>query len=365
MENSDGFKYAQVFASQSNYTITQYINDISNIYKSGTGYPDIYAFSLFFWLGLFTNNPQIFHLVTAAVYFTVMVNLVGSVYDTSSKGTSKPVIWFLIGLIFVINLSSGMNGVRWPLAMMLFLFGSFKVVTTGKIKYMFLAGATIFVHFILLYAFIFLLFYYFTYKYYNPIYAYIFLIVVLLATTFLTQFIQQNAFVFGEAYEEKIIGFATNESYKASREDHLIDLHWYIQFDRYSTYFFAAFSLILIALLKRKFKFNQTAKQLEYFAFLMLGASVISGALVDVTSNRYYLLANATTLIFLYYLSSINSKNKIFTWLKVIYIPIVILHIFIMFRSDLYTISPFLVFGNPILILFLDTKDSIQSIITG
>jgi hypothetical protein len=48
-----------------------------------------------------------------------------------------------------------------------------------------------------------------------------------------------------------------------------------------------------------------------------------------------------------------------------LYIPIFIIHVLVVFRADLYTVSPWLIFGNPVLMWLLETTGSIQELILG
>jgi hypothetical protein len=365
ISNSDGERYGQNFKLQKDYSFSQYTYDITHIYDAKTVYPDVYAFSLFYFLGLITNNPQFFYAVTALIYFIVFISLLGVVYDETKAIGNKPIVWFFIGLIFLMNFSSGMNGVRWPLAMMVFLLGSFKLLAKNNIKYLMLAGIAVFIHFAMLYAFFFLIIYYLTLRFYKPVFVYIFLGIALFSSALLTDLIQQNTGFFGEAYQDRVVIYSSNELYKEGRDQHLKNWHWYVQLNLLAKTYYPLIALIVIALVKRKIFFNHTATRIEYFAYLMMGASLISGKLVDTISNRYILIANGITFILLYYLSALNPKNLIFRSLFLFYLPFSILNILVSLRVDLNTISPLLLFGNPLLMLLIQVDESIQTLLLG
>lgn len=365
INDSDGDRYGQSFEQQENYSFSQYTYNIAHMYDANSRYPDVYTYSLFYFLGLLSKNSLLFHAITALVYFLFFITLLGSVFDEARKTGRQPILWFFIGLVFLINLSAGINGIRWPLALMVFLLGSFKLLTKNDYRFLLLAGLSVFIHFAIMYAFIFLVIYYFTVRFYKPVYVYAFLALALLSTTLFSGFIQEYAGFFGKVYEEKVLSYSVNELYKANREAHLERWNWYVQINRFSTYYFSIVALIVIAVVKHKIRFNQTATQMEYFTLLMLSASIISGELVDTISNRYYLIANGSTMIFLYYLSALNYKNIVLRRLANVYIPFLILNILIILRGDLYTISPLLVIGNPILSLFVQSEVSIQTLLLG
>lgn len=363
--DSDGDRYGQSFKAQREYSFAQYMYDITHIYDKDTKYPDVYAFSLFFFLGKISNNSQLFYAFTSLIYFLVFIALLASVYDSSKHAGGKGIKWFFVGLVFIVNLSSGMNGVRWPLALMVFLFYSFKLLTKGNIKYLWLAGLSVFIHFAILYAFLFLIVYYISVKYYRPVYVYVFLGISILAGFIFLNVIQENIAFFGGAYEDRVMGYTGNELFKLNRESHVGRWNWYVQLNLFSKRTFPLIVLIIIAVFRRTLRYDQTARNLEYFAYLMMGASMISGEFIDSISNRYSNISLGITLIFLYYLSCLNNKNIILQRLKYGYIPLLVLQILITLRGDLYTVSPILLIGNPVIMVFVQMQESIQTIILG
>lgn len=363
--DSDGDRYGKRFEQQGIYPFSKYFHDIKHIYEPETQYPDIYAFSLFYFIGKLSSNKQFFYAVTALLYFIVFISLVGAIYDESKKMNGKPLIWFILGVIFLLNFSSGMNGVRWPMALMVFLYSSVKLIYTKKLKYLLLAASSVFIHFAILYSFLFLVVYISTFKFYKPIYGYVFLVFAVFSSAFFSEIIQANIGFFGESYEDRVMDYTTNEIYKSNREDHVTNWHWYVQLNFFARNYFALVVLFLVALLRKKIRFNAVALRLEYISFLMLAVSFLSGKLVDSISNRYITIATGFTFIFLYYLSGINYNNKVLKNIAYLYIPVLILQILITLRADLYTISPLLPIANPILIAFVHVEESIQSLLFG
>jgi hypothetical protein len=116
---------------------------------------------------------------------------------------------------------------------------------------------------------------------------------------------------------------------------------------------------------RKKLHFNDISKKLFVFAVFMIIASFISGGMVDMLSNRY----NATRPSFFIDFSLLYKfiKSQILTIKnpQQVYIPIFIIHVLVTFRADLYTVSPWLIFGNPVIMWFLETTVSIQELILG
>ena len=147
------------------------------------------------------------------------------------------------------------------------------------------------------------------------------------------------------------------------RESHLQSLNWYVIFDRDSSNYFILFALLITTYFGFSLQKSQLTSNLQYFALLMFLASFFSGQLVDTISNRFYLSANAGGLLYLYHLYHENSSKKIMQTLKKIYIPIIILHILIILRADLYTVSPNLLIGNIFTEMYYSFETSIQDLI--
>lgn len=354
VEGSDSTRYESRIVQVGDYPFNEYWKDISTMYDADVLYNDAYVYTVFFVVSKFSSNPVVYRVVFAAIYFYVLLALFYGIYDyIHSKSINKQAIWYAFGILFLLNLSSGINGVRFPLALQLFLLGFFKYVTTNNWKYLILCFSAFLVHFMIGFSLLFLVIFVLTKKYYNPLYALVLCLVFFVISS--SGLVTSNSALLGEGIEQRTETYTENEDYQEHRNSHLDSVNWYVKFDRFSTYYFGLLSLILIIAYRKKLFKDALALQLEYFALLMYIASFVSAQLVDELSNRYYIFANAAFLIFMYYLFSINNNNKIIRRLTYIFIPIGILHILIMMRGDQNTFSPNLIFGNIFTELFLDT----------
>lgn len=342
--NSDATRYEERVTQLESYPFNEYWQDISTMYDADVPYNDAYVYTVLFVVSKFSSNPIVYRVVFATIYFYILLGLFYSVYDyVEINKKYKAVFWYVLGLVFVLNLSSGINGVRFPLALQLFFLGFFKYVTTNKWKYLLLCFSTFLVHFMMGFSIIFLLIFVLTKKYYNPLYALILCLVFFVVSS--SGLVASNAALLGDGIEQKTESYSENEEYREHRNAHLDSVNWYIKFDRFSTYYFGLLSLVLIIAYRKKIQKDALASHLEYFTILMYIASFVSAQLVDELSNRYYIFANTALLILMYYLSSINN-NKIIRRLTLIFIPVGLLHILIMLRADQTTISSNLLFGN-------------------
>ena len=361
---SDGSRYAQYFEETGTYSFDQYIYDITHIYDAGARYPDAYTHTLFFILSKFSDHARFFHMVTALIYFLVFIKLLSSIYDSVQVVWGKYYLWFFLGCVFILNFSAGMNGVRYPLAFMVFALGAFKLITTNKSQYLGIALLSPFIHFMFVYPVIFLLIFHWAPFSKNQTFLLAFLLIALLAGTFFHAFIHNNIGFFGEAYEKRFMGYIS-ESWVEQREEHVTRWNWYVIFRHYASYYFSFLALIMVWIGQNKLRHDNVSKKLFGFAILMLIASLISGGLVDSISNRFNAIAIFFTLTYLFYLSHLNRQSILLKTLSRVYIPIFIIHALVIFRADFYTVSPWLIFGNPLLMFLFETSVSIQELILG
>lgn len=357
--NSDVEKHLEYFTQISAYSFNDFFTSLTGIYNPGSRNPDAYLLVVSYLVSRFTSDTGIFLMVVALIYYYVFLKLISYIYSFK-EGSKKNrfYILFLIGVAFTWNLSSGINGIRFPLAFMLFVYGALKMVVTREKKYVLVALLSVFIHFALFYSCIFLLLY-FVFVPKKPAVLYGFLILAIIFSVSIGSFVQSNTALLGDVVSNKLTAY-TNEEYIESREAHLEKVNWYVQFDRYSTYYFAFASLLLSRLKFFRLNFNTTANNLFGFAMIMLIQNLFSGVVVDSISNRFYLLFNTITLIYLFYLGILNSGNKYLFYASRIYSLFLLLHVLLIFRVDLYTMSPILLFGNIFFIFLTKSAISVQ-----
>lgn len=361
---SDGSRYAYRFEEKGNYSWSEYIHDITHIYDAGATQPDVYAHTLFFVTSKFSDNARFFFMVAALIFFLVFIKLLESIYDLVQGAWGKYYLWFFLGCVFVLNLSIGMSGVRYPLAFMVFALGAFKLIVTGKQYYLVISMLSPFIHFMFIFPVIFLLIFQWVPFSRNHTFLLVFLLLSLLAGTFFHTFIQSNIGFLGESYESRLADY-TNEDWIERREARITTYHWYVVVRLYGTHYFSLIAVFLAWFGQKKLHSDVLSKKLFVFAVFMIIASFISGGIVDTLSNRYNQLVHLFSFIFLFYISSLNPKSLLLKTLSRFYIPVFIIHVLVLFRADLYTVSPWLIFGNPVIMWFMETTVSIQELILG
>lgn len=344
--DSDSTRYIENFRIYSSYSLSDIETVLTNTYTDNTLNPDIYAPVLLFLVTRFTDNYRIFFLIVSLVYFSVAFKLWETIWDFAGGQRFKLYSVFFLGTFFLLGFSAGINGVRWPLGFMVFSLGSLKFILTSKMKYFILAGLSLFIHYALIYPLLFLLLFLILQLARNLNIIMIGLITVLFLTSILSQFISSNAGLFGPAIQGRLMGF-TGEGFLESRTSIQFVWNWYILVNLYATQYFLFFALFMIFLRRSALKFDDLAVRLLMFVILVLIQSILSGNILDpLTNSRYYLIMFLFGLITLLYLGKINPSSVLLRNLSYIYIPVMVLRALIIIRTDLYTVSPLLIFGN-------------------
>lgn len=336
--DSDATRYQIYYRDHSNYTFSEYLFDIFNMGSSENTFPDVYAYTMFYIGHLFSSNPQFFHMLTALVYFYVFVKLIGGVFDYDSYVLKKYSGVFFLGIVFLMPFSSGINGVRWPLGLMVFLLGTFNLLTKNKIKFLFLAALSIFIHFSLYPAVIALIMYYFLPFLQKTNYVVLFALFALVAGSLFSTLLFSNLAVFSEVAENKLQDY-TGDGYIEYRENSQANWNFYVGFARYGTYIFSCVTLLIMWLKQKYLHTNVITKSLFCFAVLMSAISFLANGVVDLSTNRYTLIVSFFTLVYLVYLGVLNHKSKIIKLLMYLYAPILILNILLMIRVEWQTLG--------------------------
>lgn len=359
---SDATRYIDRFGSLSNYGFSQYWEDIKGMYDGSGLYRDAYVYTIQLLISPFTSDIRVYRLVLGFIYFYTFLSLIKCLI-LNNLGQRTKFNWFILGVVFIISFTAGINGIRWPLALMVFLLGTYRYITTSQTKYLFLASLSILIHFIFFLSVLFLLLFVVTRKYYNPkITSLLILGLFIFSNLFALQF-TNNAAIIGDGFEEKVVGYTENESWKEQRTEGFKSINWYVQLQRTLPNTFVFFALIITTYFGLRLRKSDLVTSLQYLAFLSFFISFISAQLVDQNSNRFAIVATAIGLIYLYHLYNENPENKLMNFLRKIYIPIAVLTILVNMRADLYTISPNLIFGNVFTEMIYRFDESIQQLI--
>lgn len=336
--DSDATRYQKYYSELEGYNFDSYWTDIMNIGSPDTLFPDVYVFTMFFIGKLFSDNPQFFHLLTALMYFFVFVKLIGYIFDFDQNIVKKNYGLFFIGIIFLFGFSAGINGVRWPLAVIVFLLGAVKLLTRNHVKYLLLAGLSVLIHFSLYPAVLILAAFYFVPFIRKPSLMVGFALFALIAGTVFSSFIVQNADSLGDVAQSKLTDY-TGEGYVEKRANNVSGWNSYVGVYRFGNYFFALGALAVMWFKQRSMETNNITNRLFAFAVLMAAMSFIANSIVDLSTNRYTAIVSFLTFTYLIFIGILNPKEKILRILMLCYSPLLLLNVFMTFRVEWDTVS--------------------------
>jgi len=357
--NSDGSRYKKIFEATDEYSFNSYCKDISYVLNGNSEHTDFYHLTIHYLAKSISTDSRVYFLIAASVYFFVFLKLLSTIWALVTIRNGKYLISFFIGCCFVYTLSAGINGIRFPLAFMVFSLGALKLIITKEKKYLFIAFLSILIHFAFVYSLVFLVLIYFLNFSIKQWVLYGVLMLVISFSFLFSSLIESQLGSLGSTAETKFTGY-TGEGFLEKRANTRQSWNFYVVFNLYSIYFFSVISIFLTKLKRFKVKFDSISNQLFVFSIIMLIHAILSGSVVDTVTNRYNLLFIFFELIFLFYLSSINTGNKFLTFLNHFYIPILIINILIKIRADLYTVNALVFLGNFIVSLFIKESISIQ-----
>lgn len=338
IENSDSSRYAITIQNLINYDFAQYIHDIQNITSATTKFPDVYAYSLFYISTSVTNNPQFFFMLAGLVYFWVLIKLIVCFYDEKSTLFKDIHSWFFLGIVFTLNFSAGINGIRWPLAVIVFLYGAYNLINHQKLKFLFIATTAILIHFSLVPAVGALTAFYFFPALRKPKILVPIAFITFFAGTFFSGLIFSNADLFGDVFNEKLEGY-TAEGYVERRSNSESGWNFYLPIARFGNYFFGIAALLYLGLQQKKMVTSKKTNDLFSFALVMASFSFIANAIVDLSTNRYTIIVAFLVFSYLLEMNKLNPKYKGLKILAAIYVPIILLRMFLILKTDWQSVS--------------------------
>lgn len=338
LPGSDATRFQTYYINHGDYSFKQYLSDIANIGSSENQFPDVYAYTMFFLGNLVSNNPQFFHMLTALVYFFVFVKLVGSIYDKDSSILRSYYSLFFLGIIFILNFSSGINGVRWPLGFIVFIYGAINLLTQKKIKFLFIAALSLLIHFSFYPAVLALTAFFYIPFLKNTNVLILFGLLTLTIGSLFSDLIFTNVDELGVVAEDKLLAY-TGDAYLEKRVENVESWNSYVFVSKFGSYFFACGVLLIMWIKQKHMNTNETTERLFTFAVLMASFSFIANSIVDLSTNRYTLIVTVITFTYLIYLGILNKNAKTLRILMYAYAPIIILRAFLIIRVDLETLS--------------------------
>lgn len=357
--DSDATRYVERLSSIENYSFSEYLDDINSMYDGTSRYQDAYIYTIQLIVSPFSNDIRVYWLVLGFVYFYTFLSIFRHL-RLNITTVEKRFNWFILGIVFIFSFTGGVNGIRWPLALMVFLLGSYRYITTGKLKYAFLVLLTAFIHFIFYFSVLTLIIFVLTRKFYNSKVTTIVVLSTFFLSTFFVAGIKSNVSVLGEGIENTASTYTDNESWKEKRISKIENQNWYVLLKRIGPYYFIFTTLLLTTYFGSRLKKSKLVLDLQYYALLNFMISFIASNIVVTVDNRFIINALGCGLLYMYHLYNENQESKMLRYVLIGYFPLLLLTILLTLRGDLYTISPNILFGNWFFEIFYRFDEGIQ-----
>ena len=349
-EGLDGYKHARIFEEFKFMQFPEFWETIKGFFlRTGSNETDLYLFVTNFLISRFTSSVHVVFMFHSLVYGFFLVAIAGVLFNEFAGRLNKNSWIFFVLLFFVLPISN-IHGIRFPLAMVIYVYYAYKFIATKNNKYLLLCTLTPLVHFSFAIAVLVL----YVYRLLgNSNYIYLGLLALSfvapgLMVGYLGSFASDN--VSGNV-ARKISGY-TNEDYIKARNGAIEGRNWYAQYRipilQYAFY-------IVLAMIgywgKKRYEFDKVQKNLLSFNLLFL-AFVNFGFAMDSLGRRFLLLWFSFACIYMYRFFQLNKFANYSRYTLIMAFPIV-LWVVVQLRVafDITTYMWFM--GNPISAYFV------------
>lgn len=327
--------------------------------------PDIFALSLGFLVSRFTENERWFFALVSLIYTYFSLKFFQEVFKFTGRSNTKLWKLLLLFLITIVPFYVGVTGVRFWVALFLYMFLLMRYVNTGKMVYFVLVFTTVLIHYTFLFPILILAIVIFI-----PIPSRLMRILVLIAlvyyalssSTNIIGSIQESLSYFGDSVSSNAEAYTDQEDI-AARNAAVADANWYVKFrgDIITYFFIGIFAIDYFGLVSyRKDKLPRLFEKLYLLFFIIAMLTNGLGSL-----SRFIYVFYLISIIRLLWLCNYNESNALFLKLPKVLFPILMLHILVVLRSGLYFVDPVLLFGNPIVYLYIQSGLNVSEILVG
>lgn len=352
-ESMDGFKHAKQFAEFNKMDYDAFSTVVYNYFTKlgGSDTLDIYTLVVNFLISRFTDSYHFVFLFHALLYAVFSVKLFGFLYDEFEEGLNKNSRLFFVLLFFLLPINN-VHGVRFPIATVLYVYGTYQYLRTEDRKHLIWCGGAVLVHFSFVLAFA-LNAAFSLLGNRNKIYLAI-LGLSYVAPGLFASYLTSFQTGIGEGVEEKIAGYTRDEYIKA-RNAAIEGRNWYAKYRipllQYTLY---AVIFVINFVQKRRFEHDRLQENLLSFMILLL-AFVNFGMSIDSLGNRFLIIWFVFAAIFLFRFFQLNYSPTFDKFTIVLAFPVV-LWMVVQTRVAFYITSYMWFIGNPITAYFIEMK---------
>ena len=341
----DSYRYVQALQRVSLLPFSEFFRILGGLY-SGESAIDIYEPFVTFFISRFTTNHRVLFAVYAAVFGFFYLKSINILYVFYRENPRLNALIHLVFFIVILPITA-INGVRMWTAAWIFFYGAINVVLFRDKRFLFIALASLLVHWSFLTANVILIVYLFLGNrniLYLPLAIASFFIPQLLLPLF-----SSISLRLGGSFQNRYEGY-TSEGYILDVQQVHEEASWFVFLGNELIYYYLIFALIIIYIGFRKYMKSRADKNL--FSFLLLFLSFVNfGINVPSFGNRFQIVffLFATFYICMFFIKLPEKKVSLITWIG--FFPMV-LYSAVTFRIYSETISAWLFmpgFGSPLL----------------
>ncbi len=360
-ETLDSYTHAERFIQDSEMTLSEYLNTIGEIFSLQSKDLDIYVITSSFIVSIFSSKPEVYYLLHATVFGFFYISTLYHLLDESKNYTFKNKLFFILFLIALAGLVpiSQVNSIRQWTAAWIFTFGVVNYIR-GKYNYIFVASASILVHFMFALP-VAILFIFSLLGRKNSLY-WTMLIVAFVLNNAVGVFLDSFGNLDQEGVTNKIKGYS-NENWLEARETSRESVRWFVKYkDDLINY---SMNLLIIRFVTLKKKLNLDLTQERLYSFLILFSS-FTVLVWDVEALGNRMRISFWLLCFYFFARLYLLNNFKFKYNAVAALPLgaMVLWMLVDFRTASTWTSDITFFGNIFyLILFPDEKTALFDLI--
>lgn len=374
--SGDVVAYRDDFAILVNYSWDDFIHVIINFNNETLKFvgiipctynskPDFFAFILGFLVSRFTENPRWFFAFVSVIYFYLMLRFLDEVPKFTGIVKSKGWKLFFVGLVIIVPFFVGVTGVRFWTALFLFAWMLMKYINTGSKKYLFCSAFSILFHYTFIFPVVVSLIatlIQINRKVFKILVIIGIVYVLLSSTTNSLDFIKNTLEFFDNDTVSKVSSSYLDEDGLAKKVVSSNDGNWYVNARvQFLNLFFLVFFIVDF------FNFNRWKQVTRNIVFdnlyqLFFIVSLFTFNLGSL--GRFIYIFYLLVLIRILQLQTLENRTLLKKW-NYIFLPILLLHLFVSFRSGFYYIDPLLLIAPSISLLFIHSDISLSQFLVG
>lgn len=351
--NSDAVRIQATLESKQEYSFNEYIGDLVGMFEASPEFKDPY-FPTVLFVNTFLGGGLIsFRIIIGFVYFYFFISLMLSIYNDYFISENKSWITRCIFtfLIFIIPISGGLNGVRWPTALIILLYGTYKLATTNQLKYFILTFMSGLVHFAIIPSLIVVTLITFIPWIRSNYFSIIILLLSIIFSNNLSNFFISFSSV-TETLEQSTSSYIS-EGYVDKRLQRVESWNWYVGIGKYWPFQLCTISIVIFSFLKNKFNIDNLSGRIFPLSIYFTVLAMITGGILDASTNRFSKLSEFFVLLFMLGLWQSNKNKKLIYIFITAFLFVYIFKMYITLDSDFQTIG-ILFFSNPIIVFLFN-----------